>query len=311
MKITAKAHADASKQSTLQVNVVDWILADYDADLINGEGGSYGSRLPLTGSYEECSWAFDHLKFICIDGASQAQTAFQIFETDGSTTGTKQIATVDLSWVQGLVSAGYPRFSPDGTKIVFSGSEMSGMSLEEGPFIVDAAGKTAPVLVVSDPTLFDTTFSSPRFTPDGNEVIYAQSSGLWIVDSDGSNPRKLADAPASQGGFSPDMSALYYASGGCIYMADVDGSNPVCVFSGNVDRLMDVSPNGQYLLYAALQSVSPTGGNVCIVGAMKQPSADERPGLCELVASFAGGALPLFRPAQYNWANFDCERFEG
>src|ERR1035438_6421098 len=35
--ITATAHADTSKTATLQVNVVDWILADYNAFLIRSE----------------------------------------------------------------------------------------------------------------------------------------------------------------------------------------------------------------------------------------------------------------------------------
>ena len=128
--------------------------------------------------------------------------------------------------------------------------------------IVDAAGKTPPKLIASEPNILDITFSSPRFSPDGKQVLYAQSTGLWIVNVDGTNARLLAPPPASQGVLSPDMTALYYASGGNIYRANPDGLNAVAVVTGNVVRLMDVSPNGLQLAYLGPNTAD---GNVYLV----------------------------------------------
>ena len=266
--ISATANADASKRSTLQVKVVDWILADLDAYLLIGKNGSYlswGSLFPSLDSYEDCNWSADSLKFICDDGSSQSQTAFYVFTTDGSMEGTRQIATVDLSGVSGLSWAGLPRYSPDGSRIVFSGSMFVGLNFYMGPMVMDASGTKPPQMLASDPVIFDTTLSSPRFTPDGREVIFAQSTGLWIVNADGTNVRQLAPAPAIQGLFSPDMSSLYYSANDCIYKANTDGSNPVCIFSGNVAALMDISPNGTTLVFAGPEVISTTGGNIYTV----------------------------------------------
>lgn len=263
--ITAAAHADPTKTATLQVNVVDWILADYDAYLLNGGRGAYGSLLPTIDSYEECSWSTDHLEFICSNGTTETPTAFYIFKTNGTTAGTTLIGTINLPTANGLLFASYPRFSPDGSNIVFLGSQSTGLSVELGPFIVGTSGTAAPKLIATDPDFFDPTFSSPRYTPDGSEILYAQLTGLWIVNVDGSNPHMLVPALAGQGLFSPDMSTLYYASNGCIYKANIDGNNPVCIYSGDVDELMDISPNGKSLVYAGPEVISPTGGNIYTV----------------------------------------------
>lgn len=266
--ITATAHADPTKTATLQVNVVDWILADYDAYLLIGENGTYlrwGSVLPSADSYEECTWSHDHLKFICIDGAAQVENTFYVFQTNGMAAGTNQISTVDLSSYSNPIWATNPRFSPDGKNIVFWGSGFVGLAWVQGPYVVDAAGKTAPILVANDPTFPEITFSAPRFTPDNKEILYAEASGLWIVNADGSNPRNLAPPPANQGLFSPDMSTLYYASNGCVYKANTDGTNPVCILSEYVVAVMDISPDGNQLVIEGPEVVSPTGGNIYVM----------------------------------------------
>jgi len=266
--ITAAAHADPTKTASLQVNVVDWILADYNAFLLVGQNGTYlrwGSVLPTSDSYEECTWSQDHLKFICIDGAAQVENTFYVFQTNGMAAGTKQVSAVDLSSYSNLIWATNPRFSPDGKNVVFWGSGLAGLALVQGPFIVDAAGKTAPVLIATDSTFFDTTFSAPRFTPNNKEILYADASGLWIVNADGSDPRNLAPPPANQGLLSPDMSTLYYASNGCLYKANTDGTNPVCVLSENVVAVMDISPDGNQLVIEGPEVISATGGNIYVV----------------------------------------------
>ncbi len=266
--ITATAQADTTKTAKLQVSVVDWIMADYDAYLLIGQNGAYlpwGSVLPQLDSYEECTWSHDHLKFICIDGSAQVENTFYVFQTNGMAAGTKQIGTVSLSSNPNLIWATNPRFSPDGNHIVFAGSGTAGLALVQGPYVVDAAGKTAPILVANDPAFFDTTFMAPRFTPDSKEILYAEASGLWIANLDGSNVRNLAPPPASQGLISPDMTTLYYASNGCLFKANADGTSPVCILQGNVDAVMDISPDGNQLVIEGPEVISTTGGNIYVV----------------------------------------------
>ena len=264
LTITAAAHADPSQTSTLKVNVVDWILAGSDPRLIDDSGATAANLMPIASGYENCSWAYDHLKFICVDGMGLQQDAFYVFQTDGTQTGTTKTATIDLSGVSGLVWAGYPRYSPDGSQLLFQATAFSGFNVYIGPTVMDSAGKTQPRMIASEATLFDPTFSSPRFSPDGKQVLYAQSSGLWIVNADGSSPHNLAPAPATQGLLSPDGSTLYYASGGCLYKAPANGAGPVCIVNG-VQYLMDISPSGAELVFLANSGISTTGGDIYIV----------------------------------------------
>jgi hypothetical protein len=214
--ITAKAHADPSQSATLQVKVVDWILADYNAYLMNPQDGLNGSLLPASESWEYCSWNWDHLRFICPDAFGQQPTTFNIFQTDGTTAGTKQVGMIDFSKFSGLLWVGYPRYSPDGTKIAFLGEGANGLSFFSGIMVIDSAGKSAPTLIAADPDLMDTTESKPHFTPDGTAVIFGMSSGLWIANANGTNLVQLAPPPADQGMLARDSSALYYSANGCI-----------------------------------------------------------------------------------------------
>jgi len=267
--VTATAHADPSKTSTLLVYVTDWILTDYNAFEMDGGGGYQGSILPLADNWEECAWSYDHLRFACIDGNADRQQAFYIFDTDGTPSGTKQSAVIDLSTVQGLGGVRAPRFSPDGTTIVFHASGISpdGLSFFHGPMTIDVSGKTSPKLVASEARLIGTAFAAPRFSPDGKQILYAQSDGLWIVNKDGSNRQRLAPAPASQGVLSPDMSTLYYESGGALYKANADGTGPVSIVPTGVKNLMDVSPNGKSLVYVGSSGNGADQGNVYLINA--------------------------------------------
>jgi Tol biopolymer transport system component len=240
--------------------VVDWILADYDAYLVNPEGGLNGSLLPASDSWEYCSWSWDHLRFICPDAFAQQPTTFNVFETDGTTAATKQVAEIDFSKFSSLLWVGYPRYSPDGTKIAFLGSGANGFDFYTGIMVIDSSGTKAPTLIATDPQFIDITQSMPHYTPDGNAIIFAMSSGLWIVNANGTNLRQLAPPPAVQGMFSRDSSALYYSANGCIYRANTDGTNPTCVFQGSSDlELMDISPSGRQLVFA-----EPPGGDIYV-----------------------------------------------
>ncbi len=261
--ITATAHADASKTATRQVNVVDWILAGVNEIsvgdgvlLVNGDGSGSVEVIPASTGELSCSWAYDHLRFICTNDHVTGQMEFDIFTTDGTAAGTKQSGTLQfaINDKSGLFLVGNPHFSPDGTKIVFAGVETSAGSSAIGTYVVDSAGKTSPVLLAADPDTANDWSASPRFSPDGKEILFMQSGYVWIMDSDGTNQRQLVDNQALNAVFSPDMTALYYTVGvgplggfGGVNKANVDGSNPVSIEVSGYN-MSDIAPNGESIL---------------------------------------------------------------
>ncbi|MEO6385465.1 MAG: DPP IV N-terminal domain-containing protein [Sphingomonas sp.] len=91
------------------------------------------------------------------------------------------------------------------------------------------------------------------FSPDGKTIVFAtnrasrapQSYDIWLVDSDGTNPRPLSSDPAMEEtpAFSPDGTRVAYASerdgNSEIYVKNVDGSGEVRLTN---DPGMDIHP---------------------------------------------------------------------
>jgi hypothetical protein len=250
--ITAAAHADLTKTATLKVNVVDWILAGLDLLLMNSDGTEPVKLILATEGYENCSWAYDHLSFVCTNLIlAGQQTQFFIFQTDGTPAGTKQTQSLDPGTLGSLTLVENPHFSPDGTKIVFVGMETDASLPVLGTYVVNTDGKTAPVRLAGDPDTIDESLANPRFSPDGTSILYVQNDAVWIMSADGTNQRQLIAALAQNAVFSPDMSKLYYNSSGGVYSADAEGNNPMNI-AGAGYTIADVSPNGQSVLFVTL-----------------------------------------------------------
>jgi TolB protein len=82
----------------------------------------------------------------------------------------------------------YPKFSPDGSKIVFSSAKESPPQI----FVMDADGCNIKQLTTEGGTY-------PAWSPDGSKIVYVRYSDeysskhgqLWIMDADGSNKKQL------------------------------------------------------------------------------------------------------------------------
>jgi Tol biopolymer transport system component len=129
------------------------------------------------------------------------------------------------------------------------------------PALINSNGSSAPVLLANDPDIGSDITASPRFSPDGTQILFTLNDALWIMNSNGSNQRQLFAAPSTNGVFSPDGSLIYFngtlSSGQSgIIRADADGSDPVVIVSSSAGctgcLVVDVSPNGQSILLGNL-----------------------------------------------------------
>jgi Tol biopolymer transport system component len=104
------------------------------------------------------------------------------------------------------LGAGYPRWSPDGKRILF-GQRVEATTFAPGPlWVVDVAGgKPTPLTDPTDPGI---SFSGD-WSPDGRQIVYdyfrpgASQTELRVVNADGTHPSTLWTEPG-YGAESPD-----------------------------------------------------------------------------------------------------------
>lgn len=131
-----------------------------------------------------------------------------------------------------------PRFSPDGTKIVFwreTGPPCGGTASLAGLFTVPAAGGNETQLAANG--------EQGVFSPDGTQIAYvAFNDGIWVMNADGTNPHRiLADTAA----FISDWAAIVppptcggkqatvYGTNGPDVLTGTDGPDVIAGLGGN------------------------------------------------------------------------------
>jgi len=125
-------------------------------------------------------------------------------------------------------------FSPDGTRIVFSRYDPESDTV--AAYVVDADGAG-----VSQLTPYEHYIEHPRWSPDGDTIIYNVEdqrnmldpiNGIWVVAASGDTPRQLWRSNGELHGFkpdySPDGSQIVF---GCFSSAT--GTDDVCVMNAD------------------------------------------------------------------------------
>jgi TolB protein len=139
----------------------------------------------------------------------------------------------------------FPDWSPDGRKIVFT----SGDGPDGGIFVMDADGTGVTKLLGNEfTTLFDSfILQEPAWSRNGRSIAFVRGfhqggSDLWVMDADGSNPRRLSVVLGSANEPSWSSSGLQLGfqlfPGGAVAVVNADNSSSRIAIAGP-DLLFD------------------------------------------------------------------------
>ena len=122
----------------------------------------------------------------------------------------------------------FPRWSPNGTQIVFSRNSSTG---PKGIFVMNANGSNARALYTG------TAAFGPDWSPDGSKILFTASDSLRVMNANGTGLTPLGGTAACPGAlraarWSPDGSRISLAcdfGGTAIYTMRADGTDVVNV----------------------------------------------------------------------------------
>ena len=163
----------------------------------------------------------------------------------------------------------HPSWSPDGKRIAF----ISVVDVINHVFVMDADGGNRTQL-----THDFVRKRLPSWSHDGKRIAYVGDNVIWVVDSDGENPRQLTwHVTEAHPTWSPDSESIAFHSFGRdpgivgIYTVDVTNLAVVALPRHPYSRNLDPD-----WLYPGELSVSSEGSGITIWGRMKKLASDLR-----------------------------------
>ena len=164
----------------------------------------------------------------------------------------------------------HPSWSPDGKRIAF----ISGRNLKVNQlYVMDADGQNQTQVA------HDFVHKRlPSWSPDGLSIAYVGDNVIWVVDSDGENPRQLTwHVTESHPTWSPDSGFIAFTSFG--RDPGIVGIYTVDVTNGAVNALPRDPDFWNYdadWLYPGELSVSPQGNRITMWGRLKKVASSLR-----------------------------------
>ena len=163
-------------------------------------------------------------------GLPERTTDLWIMNADG--TNPQRLTFFDRS----LGGSSWPRFSPDGQRIVFG----LGWTIAT----IDADGSNLQVLTTDGNNMM------PDFSPDGGRIVFASDFNggfmdVWVMQADGTSRQRLtfANSGAETPTFSPDGTRIVFGTSrngnSDIYLINADGTNLVRL---TADPAADMDP---------------------------------------------------------------------
>lgn len=142
-----------------------------------------------------------------------------------------------------------PAWSPDGTRIAYSGD-----ATDEGHqniYVMNADG-TGNVLLTPGARTSNRGYagSYPTWSPDGSRIAWDNYGEIWVMNADGSGKTRIVgvDTVGTAPAWSPDGSRIAYISGWDVWTVAPDGSNRQrLTTTSEAERTVDWAPDGSAL----------------------------------------------------------------
>lgn len=220
-----------------------------------------------------------------------------------------------------------PAWSPDGSLLAFQSDPITALGAQSAPsqppsiiwtVPIDGSAEPKPVTQVGKPS---GGHGAPSWSADGKHIAICVSdfgaSSIWVVSSDGSSPKKIANYGYDPV-YAPDGASIYYTTLSGIWQAQVSLTgeplgDPVQLSSSSSERIRGfaISASGKKAVYSALL----TNSNLWYVPLSLSTASASGPPIALTLDRAFRNSLPVFSPdgkqIAFNTQKTNRERAEG